>query len=389
MSCTFHDHDEQEEEKTKLCHLWLLPHELFLSLSDYLLDNGKKKFFQFNDDWRCFVNTSKEYLAELKRQTRYIALDKNSNHFLDDLIFRQRILSLVDDPSLQVSCDFQRFGRVGEHYDARLFYNLNRIDINCGSERLSLFTNVQEVHLSTGDTDGYLSDFECFAQVKKKISIKICDVDDGRVLSPRYDLSCLSPTLESLSLSNANRVENYHLFTNLREVELVDCDSVGNVYCFRNAEIVKLLWCRFVHNVNSLLKVKELTLIGCDWVTDVSELGRVKEMEIGECKNLHDLSALATVHTLTASHFSESLLSRLNQNTILNLSDFSSELSSLQFLAGNQFLRVLDISYNRNISRYFHVVHCRGPGYYWLSIDYKLDRINCVEGIEHEWSGRN
>jgi hypothetical protein len=354
MSGTFHDHNEQEE-KTKLCHLWLLPHELFLSLSEYLLENGKKKFFQFNDDWRYFVNTSKEYLGELKRQTRYISLANNSTQFLRDPLFRQRILSLVDDPSLQISCDFLRNGGVGKPYDASVLCNLNQIHINFDDEPLSLFTNVEEVHLRTGNREGYLPDFKCLAKVKKKLSITIWNADDeddevyGKDMSPNYDLSCLSPTLESLSLTNANRVHNYHLFTNLRVVELCSCDSIKDVSCFRNAKTVKLSWCRYVTNVNSLSNVKELDLISCDGVTDVSALGRVEVMKIGGCKNLHDLSALSTVHTLRVSDFPKNLLSSLKQNTVLNVSYFRSELTSIQFLAGNKLLRELDFSGNENL----------------------------------------
>jgi hypothetical protein len=348
MSCAVHNH----EEKSKLRYLWLLPQELFLSVSDYLIDNGQQKFFQFNDDWRCFMNTSKEYLAELKRQTQYIALNHNySNQFRDDPIFRQRILSLVSDPSLQISCSFQSLGVVGEHYDATLLCNLNRIDIDCDARSLSLITNVEEVHLSTGGNQ-YLDDFKCLAQVKKTLAITIWNVDDGDGRydrSPFYDLSCLSPTLESLSLLNANRVTNYHFFTSLREVELEYCDSIQDVSCFRNARMVRLSACHNVTDVNSLANVMEVILLDCAGVTDVSALGSVEVMNISSCKNLHDLSALTTVHTLTVSEFPENLLIPLNQNTVLYLSPFPSELSSLQFLTGNKLLRELDISCNNNI----------------------------------------
>jgi hypothetical protein len=100
--------EEQEEHgrhsgNTKQCHLGLLPEDLFRILSEYLLDNGKKKFFEFND-WRNLMNTSKSYFAKLKRESRYITLKNNSNHFLNDPLFRQRVLSLVEDPNLQISC---------------------------------------------------------------------------------------------------------------------------------------------------------------------------------------------------------------------------------------------------------------------------------------------
>jgi hypothetical protein len=286
-----------------------------------------------------------------ERLTQYIALNHNySNQFLVDEV-RQRILSLVHDPSSQISCSFGALGRVGEHYDAANLCNLNRIHINCDARSLSLITNVEEVHLSMWNNQ-YLDDFRCLAQVKKKLFITICDVDDedgGTDVSPFYDLSCLSATLESLSLSNVDQIANYHLFTNLREVELDTCDSIEEVSCFRNAESVTLSWCRYVTNVNSLSKVKELILIGCDGVTDVSALGRVGVMTVANCKNLHDLSALSTVHTLTVSYFPGNLLSSLKQNTVLNLSYFSSELTSIQFLVGNKVLRVLNISNNENL----------------------------------------
>jgi hypothetical protein len=326
------------------CHLILFPRELFLLLSDYLLDTGKKKVFKFNDDWKSFMNTSKAHFAELKRQTRYIALKENSNQFLVDAVFRQRILSLVHDPSLQVSCYFRVLGTVGQHYNATVLCNLNLVQTsNFMPRSLSVITNVEAIDIRTFSS---LTDFTGFGQITKNVSISIYPrATDG---IPTYDLSCLSPTLETLNLC-VNRVANYHLFTNLREVAFDCCESITDVSCFRNAKTVTFTRCPNVTNVNSLAKVKKLILAGCEGVTDVSALGSVKEMVISDCINLADLSALSTVHILTVSQFSEILLAPLKQNVVLDLSFSSFSLSSIQFLAGNKLLRVLDISNNENI----------------------------------------
>jgi hypothetical protein len=98
-----------------------------------------------------------------------------------------------------------------------------------------------------------------------------------------------------------------------------------------------------------LVGVKELVLTNCLGITDVSELGRVKKLEISNCENLNDLSALSTVHTLRVSWFPENLLSPLNQNTVLDISFFDLDFSSVEFLTGNKLLRELDISSNMSI----------------------------------------
>jgi hypothetical protein len=250
----------------------------------------------------------------------------------------------VVDPSLQIACHFQVLGEVGKHFDATTLCNLKRIHVsNCKARSLSLITNVNELYLTM---DHYLSDFNCFAQIKQELSITGQATIVGR--PPIYDLSCLSPTLESLRLS-IKRVANYHFLTNLRHVEFHDCESITDVSCFQNAISVTLTDCLNVVNVNSLAGVKKLILIGCDGVTDISALGRVEEMIISHCEKVQDLSALSTVHTLTVSDFPENLLSPLTQNTVFNLSDFSSPFSSIQFLAGNNLLKVLDISGNGDI----------------------------------------
>jgi hypothetical protein len=347
MTVNFDDREEQDKEgdpyqleNANVCYLWLLPQDLFLSLSDYLVHNGKKKVFNFNDDWEYFMNTSKTYFAELKRQTRHIRL--RNNQFLVDPLYRQRILSLVEDPSLQISCNFQDLGEIGEHYDATLLCNLNEITIYCLARSLSLITNVEKIHLYAD----YLSDFRSFAQVKKELMINI---QDDKVAP--YDLSCLSPTLENLRLC-VKRVDNYHFLTNLRSVEFSGCDSITDISCFQNAESITFTSCHKVTNINSLGNVKQLTLRGCDGITDVSGLGRVRKLEISGCQNIPDLSALSTVYNLTILSFPENLLSPLNQNTVLNLYEFTFppfELSSIQVLAGNKILRVLDISNNPSI----------------------------------------
>jgi hypothetical protein len=205
--------------------------------------------------------------------------------------------------------------------------------------------NVESVEYRSND---FLSDFKCFAKVKKELSIRIVYYGKDETMVPTYDLSCLSRTLERLCIY-IRRVANYHLFTNLRSVVFCGCDSITDVSCFQNVEIVRFTGCRNVTNVNSLANVKELVLSGCEGVTDVSQLGRVGKLEISCCKNLHDLSGLSTVHTLTVSRFPVNLLSQLNRNTVLNLSGYPADLASVQFLAGNNFLRVLDIGNNNAV----------------------------------------
>jgi hypothetical protein len=293
------------------------------------------------------MNASKAYFTELKRQTRRIDLKANSYNFLNNPIFRQRLLSLVDDPSLQISCYFRGLGEFGEHCDVTLLCNLKRIRIfNCAARSFSLFSNVEAIQLATND---YLSDFNCFAQVKKELSITISNDEEDETNVPTYDLSCLSPTLETLYLS-VKRVVHYQFLTNLRSVEFYGCDSITDVSCFQSAAIAKFTGCPNVTNVNSLVNARELVLKECDGVTDVSALGRVEKMEISACNNLTDLSGLSTVHNLTISQFSEELFAPLNQNTVLNFSDeFTESLNSIQFLSTNNRLRELNISGHERI----------------------------------------
>jgi hypothetical protein len=336
-----------QQKNTKPCHLRLLSQDLFLLLSDYLLDRGLKTVFQFNDDWRNLMNTEKGFIAEVKRRTRQIDLSTNSYQFLINPLFRQRVLSLVHDPCLQISCCFRVIGKFGEHYDSTVLCNLKRIQIvNCMARSFSLFSNVEALRLATND---YLRDLNCFAQVEKELWISVNRLPQGEDKVPTYDLSCLTPTLETLYLST-RRVVNYHFLTNLRSVELNDCDTITDVSCFRNAETVKFTSCFNVTNVNSLTNVKVLVLKECHGVTDVSALGKVEEMEVSNCENLHDLSALSTVHSLTISQFPEGLFASLKQNKVLNFSDiFSKSLTSLRFLSKNNQLRELNICGHKNI----------------------------------------
>jgi hypothetical protein len=317
--------------------LVLLPQDLFLLLSAYLVRCGNVKVFRFNDDWQNLMHTSKAYFANLKKRTRYIVLSQNSSHFLNDPLFRQRILSLVEDPRSQISCSIRGFGEIGEHYDTTLLSNLNHVSItHCKTRSFSLFTNVEDLRVYSDD---YLQDFECFAQIKKSLSINIWNHpanDEEQALT--YDLSCLSPTLEYLYLKT-KRVVNYQFLTYLRDVDFRGCDSITDVSCFRNAVSVAFSVCPNVTNVNSLAKVKKLLLYKCAAVTDVSALGSVETVEISTCENLQDLSGLSTVRNLKVSEFSEDLLAPLNGNTVLDLSDFSSRLRSLEFLLTNCLLR--------------------------------------------------
>jgi hypothetical protein len=136
------------------------------------------------------MNTNKSYFAELTKQTRYISLNNSSNQFLVEPLFRQKILSLVDDPSFQISCNFGLLGEFGEYLDGYQSSNVDQIRIfDCKARTLSSLTSVESVENQTCDS---FVDFNSFAHVKGCLSFSHVGCHYEISL---YDLSCLSSSL--------------------------------------------------------------------------------------------------------------------------------------------------------------------------------------------------
>jgi hypothetical protein len=304
------------------CFLISLPSEIVRLLSQYFL-NGKdqeKKVFQFCQDWRNFMNTSKSYFGKWKKESQLIVLqDPLALQFYQSSKIRQQVLSYIEHPRLQLDLCF------------------NNIDWD-RSVDLESVLNVRRVHVGSGEVVPCSVDFE-------EIEFKYCSFTDN---SLRYysrvkrfyfidDTSEQVLDLEPLhhietGLFHIQQCENYYCLTKLQSLDISGCLSVTDVTCFQHIPKLTLSQCPFITDISSLGNVRELDLSFNEQITDVSSLGRVPVLRLYYCKGVKDVSKLNHVRNLDIGGcYLITDISGLDSVEVLNISGCSAitSLSSL------------------------------------------------------------
>jgi hypothetical protein len=174
--------------------LIFLPKDVLCFVANYFLgkDDQNKKIFQFPIDWRNFLNASKEYFGQWKKETQIIVLSiPHAETFYKSQEFREVIFQLVETPQLQVELifDYEQFGGDSEEFkivlkklpDVRKIYVDGRkvvpsvIDVqelclhNCSVKDLSFFSQVKNVSFSS-DSRKTFSTFLLCKTSKKEFS---------------------------------------------------------------------------------------------------------------------------------------------------------------------------------------------------------------------------
>jgi Leucine-rich repeat (LRR) protein len=263
-----------------------LPSQIFYLLANYLLPlaEQEKRIFRFSSDWRNFINASKEYFAEWKRQCQLIKLDFfDSKHFQRSAEFRQKIFEMIRNPLEQLEL---RFHLSEEPPERSLYEGVKRVKFFNG--QLANFPSVigeiyfRNCHLAvTPENFPEVRTFSYFA--------------DGQS-SDEIDTSCIR-ILEEATFDRVSLL-NYQSLSNLQSLSISSTESVSDVSCFRNIPKLKFYACHSITDVSCLGNVRELELFYCSGITDVSALGRVYKLKLIACENVTDVSSLGTVHQL-------------------------------------------------------------------------------------------
>jgi hypothetical protein len=359
-------------QPTKCC-LIFLPEEILLFLANYLIptEDQNKKVFSFSQDWRNFMNTSKEYFGEGKIQSQVISLQWiYADRFLRSSKFRERILSTINDSEKQidlvftaskyeppnpeniklhlkesyapvrkiilndkafVSCSvkcselYVRHGHRFEHY----ILHSSLVFIDAGN---SYFDHISAEHFLVCSSlhtlslhCRYLHDYRKLKRVKLKDCKSITDV------------SCFR-NVQSLSLISCPNLEFDTTLQNLDDLEVRDCNSIEDISVFRNIHRLKIEVYR-VTDVSVLQNVHYLDLGYCFNIVDVSALGNVHSLILNDCELVLDLSALNNVYSLEYHNFHGSDVSGLKNVVHLDLFN-SQNISNISMLKTVVFLNI-------------------------------------------------
>jgi hypothetical protein len=268
-----------------------LPRDLLFLIVNYLLpkDEQNKLIFRYSHDWRNFVNTSKEYFSEWKKQTQVVVLESEyALKFIRSPEFSHRVIQLMDDSLYQLELHATRT-EFGEQ------------ELRC-IDRVKCFS-------------AYLCTINSFPQRVSHLSLDRCDIPQppsDLVVSQLHLRNCFRgpndedgivdvrawAIVEDASFWSMDLLHYECLSSSLTSVSIQFCDSITDVSCFRNIQKVKFTSCHNITDVSCLGDVRELIICCCSGITDVSSLGRVYNLELSSCKNITDVSALGNVKIL-------------------------------------------------------------------------------------------
>jgi hypothetical protein len=118
------------------CCVASTPRDVLYFLVDYLLpvEEQQKPNFKYSFDLRNFVNTNKSYFGEWKKKTRVMVLmTAESEMFVTSLTFRNRVLSMIENPLEQLELQFL----YGSRTDVSLNFpgGARKITVECGKIR--------------------------------------------------------------------------------------------------------------------------------------------------------------------------------------------------------------------------------------------------------------
>jgi hypothetical protein len=270
------------------CYVASTPRDLLYFLANYLLpvEEQQKQNFTYSFDLRNFVNTSQRQFGEWKKKTRVIVLKSDrAELFLNSSTFRNRVLSMIEDPLEQLELQFLYGSRT--EVSPSFPGGVRKITVECGKiENVSVFCN----HIVLRNCIvHHLQDCPPF----RKLEFRDCPVDEG-------DLSSL--TILEEAFFSPSHPTNLYTLADLKYLKLKDSLSVTDVSCLRNVPKLEFVGCPMIRDVSGLTDVHELSFIKCHGITDVSSLGSVHKLKFSFCDNIRDVFALGNVHILAIAY---------------------------------------------------------------------------------------
>jgi hypothetical protein len=340
------------------CYIASISRDVLYFLADYLLpvEEQQKQNFKYSLELRNFVNTNKSYFGEWKRKTRVMVLmTAESEMFVNSSAFRNRVLSMVEDPLEQLELQF-------------LYQRLTEVSLNFpgGARKITVeYGNIHNVSISCNHivfqncTVQHLQDCPPF----RKIVWRDCTVQEG-------DLNSL--TIFEEAMFSASHPSNLQILAHLKCLKLRDSLSVTDVSCLRNVPKLEFVGCPNIKDISSLADVRELIFRCCDGITDISSLGKVHTLTFSCCDNIRDVSALGNVHELHLIHCNQIRdISALKNVKEMQLDDFVgtdvSGLESVERLFLSSCPGITDISMLKRIR--------------WLDVQ------GCSDLVSSRWAG--
>ncbi len=308
--------------------------------------------FLLQDDYQQLLNTSKSYFSLIRRKTIiYFLPNKYSHRYCADEIFRQRLLSIVENSSKQIRLKLE-YDDVAKYHS---LFVVNPVYINCDIQSYDQpshpripqevkevsvdysFEVIDEVDLSSFQTADTVKLYGCsgitdISPLREcpRLEIDSCiNIQDFSSLGKQKHLFIYSNeflrsvinfrSIQCLIIEDCMNLEDVSPLHGIPDLSLYFCPKIRDISCLGNHKQLCITNCFYELNGYECLKsvpkvslqccdISDLTVLSaaryvylndCKEVIDVNPLKNVKEVSLSKCGKIRDISVLSGVSQLT------------------------------------------------------------------------------------------
>lgn len=250
-----------------------LPESIFRSLNTFIS----------NDDYRCFLNTSKEYFSSVKRHAIYFSLNSEKSFlYVLDLSFQELLLDKVENGWKQIGLNFE--------------FDIPLIPHNLPLHKIVSETSAISVDRLIGLNAEIVQGVQNVREMPNIPNIRQLKIYKSQDFKDVSNLSHLS----SLSIIGESVIEDIRPLENIEELWLGGCPFVKDYSKFNGSKqkILCLKNCPNLTNVVNFAGIRTLELSHCDHLVDVSPLRGIYDLSLSHCRYVSDISGLGGHHRI-------------------------------------------------------------------------------------------
>jgi hypothetical protein len=239
-------------------------------------------------DYIALMNASKHCFDMIKYETVKVTIrSREMDRFIFDMSFKERILSLMKDPSFQL----------------KLVYTVNEPpDIPV----LQLLLRVPCSKLVLKNSGEFLQSIQGWNELlcqRRSVSLD----ENSKIAS--FD-GLLQSNLQILKLKSFSALTEVSHLSSLQELVLQNCHQISSVHCLSRLKKLSIEHCHEIEDISSLGHIPDLTILYCHKVEKIACLTHNLRLRIGECSNVKDLKLFKSSHlkyleTNLISHYQE------------------------------------------------------------------------------------
>lgn len=253
-----------------------------------------QSFLKF-DDFHYFLNASKSGLYPIKRKVVILFLNHSkSRDYVLDVIFRQRILDIVENPWKQVDlilkgplCDIPRDLPI---HKLVIDHSEQTDSANYKPDPIEMISHIEILEkVRCRETIPLLSEAKEIVFQRAESLVDVSNLNHLKRLK-LADMKCITDVtplknIPDITLHQCELIQDFSMFHSGKQcnLSLINCPFLVNVNNFQSIQCLSLIQCNELEDISLLYGIYDLTIKGCRKVKNISCLGKHYRFTFGAC----------------------------------------------------------------------------------------------------------